>query len=233
MRTPISDHNRRMGTLYLVRHGQASFGSENYDQLSELGWRQSVRLGEFFKAHELHFQSVITGTMRRHAETFEGIVQGLGSRLERRVLSELNEYDSQALIDALHAPPLSDLLTPEGYRQHFRHLRDALKQWMAGVISPSGMPSYADFTAGIRAALEQAHKESDGNVLIVTSGGPISAAVGQLLGTSAETTIDLNLRMRNTSVTELAMTPKRLALISFNGLPHLATADDRDWITHT
>ena len=26
-----------MGTLYLVRHGQASFGADDYDKLSELG----------------------------------------------------------------------------------------------------------------------------------------------------------------------------------------------------
>ena len=32
-----------MGTLYLVRHGQASFGSDHYDQLSELGRRQPPR----------------------------------------------------------------------------------------------------------------------------------------------------------------------------------------------
>jgi broad specificity phosphatase PhoE len=37
-----------MGNLYLVRHGQASFGAADYDQLSELGQRQSVRLGEYF-----------------------------------------------------------------------------------------------------------------------------------------------------------------------------------------
>jgi broad specificity phosphatase PhoE len=38
-----------MGTLYLVRHGQASFGADDYDQLSELGRRQSVRLGEYLR----------------------------------------------------------------------------------------------------------------------------------------------------------------------------------------
>jgi broad specificity phosphatase PhoE len=38
-----------MGTLYLVRHGQASFGADDYDQLSALGRRQSVRLGEYLR----------------------------------------------------------------------------------------------------------------------------------------------------------------------------------------
>ena len=54
-----------MGTLYLVRHGQASFGSDDYDRLSPLGQRQSLRLGEHWRAHGLHFDAVYTGTLLR------------------------------------------------------------------------------------------------------------------------------------------------------------------------
>jgi broad specificity phosphatase PhoE len=36
-----------MGQIYLVRHGQASFGSANYDQLSELGHEQARRTRNF------------------------------------------------------------------------------------------------------------------------------------------------------------------------------------------
>jgi broad specificity phosphatase PhoE len=52
-----------MGNLYLVRHGQASFGAADYDNLSELGQRQSVRLGEYFAGKGLQFDAVITGTL--------------------------------------------------------------------------------------------------------------------------------------------------------------------------
>ena len=48
-----------MGTLYLVRHGQASFGADDYDQLSELGHKQSVRLGEYFAHKGIHFDGLI------------------------------------------------------------------------------------------------------------------------------------------------------------------------------
>ena len=51
------------GTLYLVRHGQASFGADDYDQLSDLGHKQSVRLGEYF-AQERH---PLRRPDRRHA----------------------------------------------------------------------------------------------------------------------------------------------------------------------
>lgn len=221
-----------MGKLYLVRHGQASFGAADYDRLSSLGWKQSVRLGDFFREHGLTFQSVISGTLRRHIQTFEGIVQGMGSPMERLEMPELDEYDSAALIDALHAPPLPDPHSPDGYRQHFRYLRAALQQWTAGVISPRGMPTYPDFVQGVETAINLARIHTGGNVLIVSSGGPISTAVGQLLGASSETIIELSLRMRNTSVTEVAITPKRLSLVTFNGLPHLSQPDHQDWITH-
>jgi len=221
-----------MGTLYLVRHGQASFGADDYDQLSPLGERQSVRLGEHFREHGLRFEAVITGTLRRHVQTWDGLSQGLGWATEPLAWPGLNEYDSAALIEALNAQPPDALTSPDGYRQHFRLLREALRQWMAGVVAPRGMPSYRDFVAGVTSALDHVRTQHSGNVLIVSSGGPIATAVGQLLGTSAETTIELNLRMRNTSVTELSFNPKRHTLISFNALPHLARPEWADWVTH-
>ena len=35
-----------VGNLYLIRHGQASFGADDYDVLSPVGVRQSQALGE-------------------------------------------------------------------------------------------------------------------------------------------------------------------------------------------
>ncbi|MBU5895007.1 histidine phosphatase family protein, partial [Vibrio cholerae O1] len=70
---------RAMGTLYLVRHGQASFGAEDYDQLSERGTAQSQRLGAYWRERGLRFDAVYTGTLRRHEQTLAGIADGLGS----------------------------------------------------------------------------------------------------------------------------------------------------------
>ena len=95
-----------MGTLYLVRHGQASFGAEDYDQLSALGRQQAVRLGEHWRARGLGFDAVITGTLRRHTQTLEGIAEGLQAMPQVLQLPGLNEYDSHALIAAIHPQPL-------------------------------------------------------------------------------------------------------------------------------
>lgn len=222
-----------MGNLYLVRHGQASFGEDDYDKLSALGHQQSVRLGEYFAAKGLVFDAVVTGTLRRHAETFAGIAQGLGLQAEALQWPGLNEYDSEAVIATIHPHKLEKPTSPEMYRHHFRLLRDGLTQWMAGVVSPHGMPSYNDFVAGVTGALDHVRAQHHGkNVLIVSSGGPISTAMGHVLGTSAETTIELNLRIRNSSVTEFAFTPKRHMLVTYNTLPHLDDAQYKDWVTY-
>ncbi len=222
-----------MGTLYLVRHGQASFGAADYDQLSELGQRQSVRLGEHFGRRGLQFEAVLMGSLRRHAQTLAGIQQGLGSEQTPLVWPGLNEYNSEAVIAAIHPEPLQKPDSPEMYRHHFRLLRDGLTQWMNGVVSPRDMPSYAEFVAGVMGALEHVRKNCSGDVLLVSSGGPIATAVGQVLGTTPETTIELNLRIRNSAVTEFAYTPKRHMLVSYNALPHLQQPEHAQWVTYS
>ncbi|HCY17543.1 MAG: histidine phosphatase family protein [Curvibacter sp. GWA2_64_110] len=221
-----------MGTLYLVRHGQASFGAEDYDQLSPLGQQQSVRLGQYWRERGMTFDAVLTGTLRRHAQTWAGIAEGAGYRNEVLPLEGLNEYDSAAVIATIHPHKLQKPDTPELYRHHFRLLRDGLTQWMNGVVSPKGMPSYDDFLAGVTSALDHVRQNFEGNVLIVSSGGPISTAVGHVLGTTPETTIELNLRIRNSAVTEFQFNPKRHTLLSYNTLPHLDRPELADWVTY-
>ena len=222
-----------MGTLYLVRHGQASFGADDYDVLSELGYRQAVRLGEYFKYKGRVFDAAFTGTLRRQKKTFEGICEGMGTALTAEAFPGLNEYDSEAVIGAVHPHKLEKPTTPEMYRSHFRLLKDGLAQWMAGVVSPHGMPNYPDFVAGVTDVLDHIRKTYEGNVLLVSSGGPISTAVGHVLGTPAETTIELNLRIRNASVTEFAFTPKRHMLVTYNTLPHLDAPEHAPWVTYS
>ena len=222
-----------MGTLYLVRHGQASFGAENYDVLSSMGHRQSVRLGEYFKSKGLTFDAALTGTLNRQIQTFAGICEGMGTAPEALRQTGLNEYDAEAVIAAIHPAKLEKPTSPEMVRSHFRLLKDGLAQWMAGVVSPRGMPSYTDFVAGITGVLDHVKTSYTGNVLLVSSGGPIATAVGHVLGTSPEATIDLNLRIRNCSVTEFAFTPKRHMLVTYNTLPHLDAPEHADWITYS
>ena len=222
-----------MGRLLLVRHGQASFGAADYDCLSELGHRQCVRLGEYLRERGARFEAVVTGTLKRHAQSWQAIAEGLQVQQDALPWPGLNEYDSEAVIAAVHPQPLQKPETPEMVRHHFRLLRDGLRAWMTGEAQPVGMPSYAEFVAGIQGALDHVRTTSEGDVLMVSSGGPISTAVGLVLSTPPETTIELNLRIRNSSVTEFAFTPKRHMLVTYNTLPHLDTEEHKAWETYT
>ncbi len=222
-----------MGILYLVRHGQASFGAADYDNLSDLGHKQSVRLGEYWRERGMRFDAVITGTLKRQRQTAEGIAKGMGLACpEVLPWPGLNEYDSAAVISAIHPDKLQKPDTPETYRHHFRLLRSGLDAWMQGKTAPVGMPSYVEFRAGVTTALDHVRANHFGaNVLMVSSGGPISTAVGHVLDTSAATTVELNLRIRNSSVTEFAFTPKRHMLLTYNTLPHLDNPAYDGWTT--
>ncbi|MDP4301790.1 histidine phosphatase family protein [Leptothrix discophora] len=227
-----------MGRLHLVRHGQASFGADDYDRLSPLGWQQCRRLGAWWRARGLRFDAVLCGTLRRQRESLAAIAEGLDQPLDALPVEHrpgLDEYDSDALIAALlaaHAaegrpvtpPPLD---TPEGYRQHFRLLREALQRWFDGTLAAPGLMPHAQWRAGILAALDhvqQAH--AGGEVLLVSSGGPIATAVGHVLGVPAAGVIELNLRIRNSAVSELATHPRGHRLLAFNGVAHLDDPTD-------
>ena len=227
-----------MGTLYLVRHGQASFGADDYDQLSDLGQRQSLCLGQYLRARHgdaWGLDAVLTGTLRRQRQTWEGIAAGAGLDTPRTEWPGLNEYDSHAVIAAIHPEPLPKPDTPELYRQHFRLLREGLQAWMDGRVQPVGMPSYADFLAGVVGALDHVRGLQGGEnnrVMIVSSGGPIATAVGHVLGAPTSASIELNLRIRNSAVTEFQFTPKRHQLLTYNTLPHLDAPEYEDWVTY-
>jgi broad specificity phosphatase PhoE len=223
-----------MGTLYLVRHGQASFGAADYDRLSELGVRQCRELGRWFRGRGVVFEGVLRGTLTRHVQSLDALADGYGGLPAALPWPGLNEYDGDALVRAAHPTlqPSAEATSAEAYRAHFRLLREGLAQWMAGHTAPVGMPSWPDFVAGVTGALDHVRQQYQGDVLIVSSGGPIATAVAQVLDTPPQTMIELNLRIRNSSLTEFAYTPKRHMLVSYNHLPHLDAPEQQGWITY-
>ena len=220
--------------IYLVRHGQASLGAADYDNLSERGQSQAVRLGEYFASRGITFDAVYAGTLRRHAQTYNGIQRGMALAQvipDMALRTGLNEYDSEAVIGAICTPEqfaaMKSPTSGEGYKQHFAMLRKGIASWMRGESQPVGMTSYAEFAAGVMAVLDEVRASTAKSVLISSSGGPLSSAVAQVLGLSHEAGIELNMRMRNTAVSELLVTPKRCVLLTFNTLPHLDDASGR------
>ena len=90
-----------MSELYLVRHAQASFGADDYDQLSELGHEQARLLGQHFSRRGVTFDAFVVGDMKRHHQTLDGIATGMGIQItDRSVFSGLNEYNFVDMTEA-------------------------------------------------------------------------------------------------------------------------------------
>jgi broad specificity phosphatase PhoE len=224
-----------MAELVLVRHGQASFGADDYDKLSELGWRQSRWLGEYFAERGAAFDRVIRGSMLRHDETLRGIGEGMGKPLEGTVDARLDEYDSHSLLRA-HlrggAMPKSD-----DRRAHFRILREAMYLWCDGKLASAadGFPHepFGEFRSRVLAGLTEARAGQAKRILVVSSGGPISTILAEVLNMPLRGVVDLNLQTRNTGITELQAGASRVHCVSFNNVPHLDRPDRGGALTYS
>jgi broad specificity phosphatase PhoE len=220
-----------MAELVLVRHGQASFGADDYDKLSELGWRQSRWLGEYFAERGIEFDRVVRGSLRRHAETLVGIAEGAGRPIDGVEDARLNEYDAHALLNA----HLKGEAKPQGgdRREHFRILREAMYAWTDGTLTGAPHEPFSDFRNRVLAALAAAREGRAKRVLVVSSGGPISTVLAEVLGMPLRGVVDLNLQTRNTGITELQAGANRIHCISFNNVPHLDRPDRAGALTYS
>jgi broad specificity phosphatase PhoE len=228
-----------MGSIYLVRHGQASFGTDDYDRLTDSGFAQARLLGAYFALRNIRFDAIYTGTLRRHTETVQGIVEGSGEAgawpgAER--VPGLDEYDPEAIVAAFAGAlpvrdPAAAARDSAAVREHFRLLKKALLAWAEESSRPAGMPAWREFQrAAVAAVVEARRRFASGSVLVVSSGGPIAAIVADSLMAPPRIAIELNLRLRNSSVSEFASSPRHHQLHTFNSLPHLdAHADPSLW----
>jgi broad specificity phosphatase PhoE len=230
-----------VGTLYLIRHAQAAYGTANYDRLTAAGFSQARLLGTYLRSRQIRFAAVFTGNLRRHTETLQGLLETfpeVSDSPSAETCTGLNEYNAEALVAAFTGSPhLPDIAAeqrdPEVVRQRFRVLKQALLAWTADQIQPSGMPDWRSFQkAAVNHLLDARNRFAAGNVLMISSGGPICAIVASALNAPAETAIELNLRMRNSSVTEFATSARRHSLVSFNALPHLEAQLDSALTTY-
>ncbi|SDT14107.1 Broad specificity phosphatase PhoE [Halopseudomonas litoralis] len=225
-----------MSEIYFVRHGQASFGSSNYDQLSELGHEQARLLGEYFRERDMLFDHIITGDMVRHRETAEGICAGMGLNEQGfEVYPELNEFDFHSVLRAYitqfpeHALPEKPV--PLDF---FRRLKQGILLWSAGELEgelPETWASFEQRLAAFREGVQQRHAGQ--RLLVVSSGGAIAMLVRQLLQAPESTMVDLNLQTRNTAVTHCRFNNHSMRLSSFNNISHLDRPGRESMITYT
>lgn len=213
-----------MAKLYLVRHAQASFGLDNYDQLSELGIQQSPHIPKHF-LQPLH--SFYRGDMKRHEQTLAGSFP----EKDFTVLKELNEFDHVNVLRT-HRPEITErekaiqlvMSQPDPKKFMEEEFRSAMLKWMNDT-GDSYTERFTDFEArcmhALRLMTERAISENHKEVVAVTSGGFISLVLMKLLQLPQEKMIELNMSVANTSVTCLLFNREKISLSYFNNYSHL------------
>lgn len=207
-----------MTELVLVRHGQASFGSDNYDQLSELGVRQACILGSHWEKLGWQFNRVRSGTLKRQVDT---AMHALG--LDASVLTEpaFNEYDSSVLLQCYADPENLKRNLRQEPKSFQKVLEQSLARWIKDTVaSPegSGLTSWSYFNEQITESLQllmNAAKKDD-RVVIFTSAGVIACILSQVMKLDSAGFLALNRRVFNASVTHINYGRTGFSLIGFN-----------------
>lgn len=222
--------------LFLVRHAQASFGSGNYDRLSELGHRQARWLGEHFRARNLAFDRVICGRMVRHRETAEEIFHGMGLDFSGPDLDpSWNEFDFEAIVGAyLDLHPDQQPAPGASVGSFSRLLRSALQAWTEDRL-PGPLPErWTQFEERVRQGLAaMTAQPGDGRrILLVSSGGAIATALSHVLRAPPSAMVHMNLQLRNSSVSHLYFNARAVHFSGFNHVPHLDLPERAGSVTY-
>ena len=216
-----------MGQLLLVRHGQASWGSEDYDVLSETGWEQSRLLGKALAARGITPSFAVQGGMRRHRETAEACLGELSGDLESEVDDGWDEFDHVAMLEKLKAPFEGRQPTKAEFQEWFEAATD---RWTGGEYDDEYTESFTAFTDRVGAALRRtAEAAGSGTALVFSSGGPIAWATASLLAESAAAQRlwrKLNPVCVNTGLTRLVTGRRGTTLVTFNEHAHLDGVPD-------
>jgi broad specificity phosphatase PhoE len=230
-----------MSLLTVVRHGQASFLSDDYDRLSAAGEKQAALLADYWLAQGMEFDAVYYGPAERHTRTGE-IVAGRFRSAGRAwpkpvVLPELDEFPAEAIVRTFlpgllpHEPQLrswkeelsNGVDTQARQRAFDGILREVALRWARGQLHSPGIPTWQDFCHCVEATVRRMTGEApkSSRLLVFTSSGPKAATARVAMQLSYEATLELTWMPRNCSVSEFLFTTGRFSLSTFNTTPHL------------
>lgn len=231
-----------MSTLFVVRHGQASFFEANYDQLSPLGREQGRLLGRFWAERGIQFDEVVTGPRQRQIDTAAEAGESyreLGLPWpEARVAPEFDEYHAEAVLKQ-SLPTLTqkderirDLFTAveraadqAEILKHFQRMYEVIiSSWARGELELVDIEPWAHFCERVHRGLETivSAPGSGRRVAVFTSGGPVGISLQRALDLESQKTLEMAWMVRNGSVSEYIFTKDRFTLHEFNAIPHLA-----------
>lgn len=221
-----------MASIYLVRHGQASFGSDNYDQLSPLGQRQADLTGQFLAKTGLSFDAAFSGDLSRQRETGQRVLAAQATPCDLVIDPRFNEVDNDAQVKAL-LPDLCandpELQTVVGRglksSKDYQKVIDAVFNAWVSPECPAlpGVQSWPDYRNDVDAGIRRIMTEvgSGKNTAVFTSGGTIATIIGLVIGVAADGFYQFYEPVMNCSITRLIYSSKRISLSNFNDVAHL------------
>lgn len=216
-----------MTDLFLVRHGQAAFGTDDYDRLTELGKRQAQQLGQHWQQLGWQFDRACSGEMLRQQDT----ARHSSGAEDHQLMSGFNEYDSKALFEVYGA----DFSRDDLYRSN-RHFQQALdnvvRQWIGDSLGNPQLESWQQFSQRVEQGLDRLMAEAEPNdkVVVFTSAGAIARTLMQVLSLETDAFLAINARIFNTSVTHIRYGRTGYAMLGFNDVSHLRLKNP-DWVT--
>lgn len=221
-----------MKNVFLVRHGQASAGTDNYDRLSALGVKQASLLGDYWKNSGFVIEAAFSGSLERQQHTANLALSALPELPVVNTLEALNEYD-HAMVDQLFGQGFeSDKeLTFDQYLGIIQRWRDAHDQELA---ENDRFQTFAQRGWG---AVQHAVATTDASsIVFFTSGGVIATIMQQALGLDFEKTIQTIWHTRNASVTNLRIdktkpTSNNTVVVDYNCVPHLQLHHDKTLVS--
>lgn len=230
-----------MTTIYLIRHGQASFGAESYDKLSPNGELQAKLLGQYFNKILKEEPYVVAGSMQRHQQTANLALAECfpeASIVTDHAWNEFNHQQVFAKYDARFNEPhllkqdVAKEISPRAYLAKI--FEGAISRWTDGEYHHEYDESWPHFKARVEDTLQNLCNElaqtKPRYAVVFTSGGVISVAVGKLLGLSPEKTFALNWAIANASLTTLRLVGNEPQLLSLNE-HHYLKAEDAQLLT--
>jgi broad specificity phosphatase PhoE len=235
-----------MGEIILIRHGQASFGDDDYDRLSPIGFRQSRVLADHLFTQGIGFDAVYCGPLKRQKDTARAFCDRFGEQWpalrEPTVLDAFTEYDARGLLTAraLLDRDVGDRKNEDlnGRRQDKRafqtYFADTVDRWVAGEYDAAGVETWPAFCRRVSAGVRQITTDNGRGrrIAVFTSGGPICAVLKIVLGLSGQAAVDLSWQTMNASLTCVKYAGERLALSVFNNTTHLLVAQDPTLLTY-
>src|SRR6185437_11783321 len=221
---------RRMGVLLLLRHGQASLGTADYDRLSDVGRRQAQVTGARLARTVLAVDRVVSGALTRQRDTAEPVLAALGWPASRLQIDErLDEYDHVGVMALYTSEVTFETATADGERGRALQstLEEAIGRWIAG-DSGDGETHEAFIGRVMDSITELA--ATPGATIAVTSGGVIAAYCALALGLPVERWPGLARLIVNASITKIITGHTGTNMVTFNDHAHLET--DRALITY-